>query len=75
MSRSHDQQRSTSDEVVDLMVDQVLARLSQTLTEEQVQRLRRNIASTVAGTEKLRAMDLTNGDEPDFVFRPYTPEG
>jgi hypothetical protein len=45
------------------------------LNEEQKTDIRRILAETQDGLEKMRAFVLANGDQPATVFRPYRKEG
>lgn len=45
------------------------------LSDEQKADIRRILAETQDGLEKMRAFVLENGDQPATVFRPYRKEG
>ena len=44
------------------------ARFGDKLTPEQLARVKRNLEGNIRNAERLRAVKLQNGDEPDFVF-------
>ena len=54
--------------------DAVLARYGDRLDEAGVAKVRGEVEDLVKAAETLRAYRLTNGDEPDFVFRAYRRE-
>jgi len=44
------------------------ARFGQQLTPEQFEQVKKDLESNIQTAERLRAVKLNNGDEPDFVF-------
>ena len=42
--------------------------LRSTLTPEQLEQIKKDIDANVKTADRLRAVKLKNGDEPDFVF-------
>ena len=50
------------------------ARFGDKLSPEQLEQIKKDLDGNVRTTERLRAVKLKNGDEPDFVFSP-TEEG
>jgi hypothetical protein len=47
------------------------SRFGALLTDEQWGQVRERVATTITHGEKLRAIPLTNADEPEIVFVPY----
>lgn len=43
-------------------------RFGEKLTPEQLEQIRKDLDGNVRSSERLRAVKLKNGDEPDFVF-------
>ena len=62
------------DKIIQAMIEQVRASVSQPLDDADVQRIHDNVKGKVEQAEKLREVDLANGDEPYFTFRPYRAE-
>jgi hypothetical protein len=54
--------------VVDATVEVAAQRMSDMITAEDTGRLRAQVASTLAATERLHQYPLTNADEPAFVL-------
>ena len=46
------------------------ARFGDKLSPEQLEQIRKDLNSYVTTSDRLRAVKLKNGDEPDFVFSP-----
>jgi hypothetical protein len=46
------------------------ARFGEGLSTEELDRLKRELESSVSASERLSAVKLKNSDEPDFVFGP-----
>lgn len=46
------------------------ARFGDRLSPEQLEQLRKDFDNYVRNSDRLRAVKLKNGDEPDFVFSP-----
>lgn len=46
------------------------ARFGDKLSPEQFEQVRKDLDGYVRNSERLRAVKLKNGDEPDFVFSP-----
>ena len=46
------------------------ARFGDKLSPEQLEQLRKDFDNYVRNSDRLRAVKLKNGDEPDFVFSP-----
>ena len=46
------------------------ARFGDKLSPEQLEQMRKDLEGYVRNSERLRAVKLQNGDEPDFVFSP-----
>ncbi|HEY0375720.1 MAG TPA: hypothetical protein VGC87_02050 [Pyrinomonadaceae bacterium] len=46
------------------------ARFGDKLSPEQLEQIKKDLDGNVRTTERLRAVKLKNGDEPDFVFIP-----
>jgi hypothetical protein len=44
------------------------ARFGEQVTPEQFEQVRKDLEGNVRVAERLRAVKLKNGDEPDFVF-------
>ena len=44
------------------------------LSDEELTEVKKGVERIVEAAEKLREIRLENGDEPFFVFRPYTGE-
>lgn len=44
------------------------ARFGKYITEEQLEQVKRDLEGNVRTSERLKAVKLENGDEPDFVF-------
>jgi hypothetical protein len=44
------------------------ARFGEKLTPEQLEQVRKDLEGNVRSSDRLRAVKLKNGDEPDFVF-------
>jgi hypothetical protein len=55
--------------LVDALLQQVQTRLDTPLTDdEEIGRLRKSIDGVIERAETLRSFELTNADEPYFVF-------
>ncbi|HEY9286281.1 MAG TPA: hypothetical protein VIP46_22710, partial [Pyrinomonadaceae bacterium] len=50
------------------LVEVARLRFGEKLSEEDMTRLRRDIAGNLRAADALRAVKLKNADEPDFVF-------
>jgi hypothetical protein len=53
------------------LTDAVRAKYGDRLSVEELETVRRQIADTLRRAERLRAVELANGDEPDFVFTAH----
>jgi hypothetical protein len=64
-----------NNELVDAMLAQVQARLASPIEDpEELERLRKGLEGVAERAATLRQHPLTNGNEPDFVFRAYRSE-
>ncbi|MGH2532422.1 MAG: hypothetical protein ACRDJW_08960 [Thermomicrobiales bacterium] len=59
---------------VDARVAVLSSRFGDRLTDEQWTTVRERVEKTIEFGEKLRAVSLTNADEPEIVFVPYRGE-
>jgi hypothetical protein len=69
-----DQGEAESPEVVTRLAV-LTQRFGERLSEEQWAKVRERVGKTIEFGEKLRAVPLTNADEPEIVFAPYRGEG
>ncbi len=46
------------------------ARFGDNLSPEQLEQIKKDLNSYIGTSDRLRAVKLKNGDEPDFVFSP-----
>jgi hypothetical protein len=60
---------------VKVKVSEILRKYGDKLTAEQQADIRKVMAETQEGLEKMRAFALDNGDQPAAVFRAYRAEG
>jgi hypothetical protein len=60
---------------VEMKVASIFRKYGDKLTAEQKADIRKIMAETQAGLEKMRAFALDNGDQPATVFHAYRPEG
>jgi hypothetical protein len=60
---------------VEMKVSAILRKHGDKLTTEQKLDIRKVMAETQEGLEKMRAFGLDNGDQPATVFRAYRAEG
>ena len=60
---------------VEMKVNAIFRKYGSRLSDEQKADIRRIMAETQDGLEKMRAFALENGDQPATVFRPYRKEG
>jgi hypothetical protein len=60
---------------VEMKVASIFRRYGDRLSEEQKADIRRLMAESQEGLEKMRAFRLENGDQPADAFRAYRPEG
>lgn len=58
----------------DILYDLALELGGGTLTGEQVEDVRRMVDAAVSSAEQLRAVRLSNADEPPTAFVPYRKE-
>jgi hypothetical protein len=59
---------------VEAKTAEVFRKYGDRLTEEQKSDIRRIMAETQDGLEKMRSFDLANGDQPTTVFKIYEPK-
>lgn len=60
---------ANNEQLADALLRQVQARLDTPLTDDdELQRLRKNLDGVIERAETLRRYELTNADEPYFVF-------
>ena len=60
---------------VEARLGMLLARVGEPFSADELAHLRRDIAREVELADRLRAVPLTNGDEPGTIFVPYRAEG
>lgn len=60
---------------VEMKANNLFRKYGSRLNHEQKTDIRRILAETQDGLEKMRAFALENGDQPATVFRPYRKEG
>lgn len=60
--------------LVDALWEAVKTRHGERLSPHQLDQVRQGIVTMLETAARLEAYPLTNADEPDFVFRPYTAE-
>jgi hypothetical protein len=60
---------------VEMKVSAILRKYGDKLAAEQKTDIRKVMAETQEGLEKMRAFSLDNGDQPAAVFRAYRAEG
>jgi hypothetical protein len=68
---SAEQANDTSDGIVDTRLAQLKVRFGERFDEAQWDAIRKNIADLKECSDRLRAVPLGNGDEPEIVFVPY----
>ena len=57
-----------------ILLELVKKRYGDRLTEEQITQVEKKIKNNLETAEKLRSVELENGDEPYNVFKPYRRE-
>jgi hypothetical protein len=60
---------------VEMKINSIFRKYGDKLSAEQKADMRRILAETQAGLEKMRAFALENGDQPATVFHAYRSEG
>jgi hypothetical protein len=60
---------------VDAKVNEISRKYGDKLTAEQKADIRKIMAESQDGLEKMRAFVLVNGDQPATVYRPFRKEG
>jgi hypothetical protein len=68
-------QESARERETDARIDGLRVRFGDHLADEQWAKVRERVGKTIEFGEKLRAVTLTNADEPESVFAPYRGEG
>ena len=63
-----------SGEETGILLELVKKRYGDRLTEEQIAEVEKQIKNNLETAEKLRSVELENGDEPYNVFKPYRRE-
>jgi acyl-CoA reductase-like NAD-dependent aldehyde dehydrogenase len=58
---------------VEAKIAEIFRKYGDRLTEEQKTDIRKIMAETQDGLEKMRSFDLANGDQPTTVFKIYEP--
>ena len=69
MTTGSDGTRAT---IVDARMAELLARYGTRFDDEQQAQLREEVGKLFDAGQELRAVPLTNADEPELVFRPRT---
>ena len=59
---------STPSPIAEAYAEVARARFGQQVTPEQFEQIKKDLEGNVRVAERLRAVKLKNGDEPDFVF-------
>lgn len=63
-----------SGEETSILLELVKKRYGDRLTDEQIEAVEKHVKNNLETAEKLRSVELENGDEPYNVFKPYRRE-
>jgi hypothetical protein len=74
-TRQSSQDESRNEAVVDGLLAALTARYGDRLTDENVTKVRGDIAELVDAVAVLRQVPLVNADEPDLAFAPRREDG
>ena len=62
-------------QTVEALFELVRLKYGRWMNEQQLAEVREGVEAIAEASEELRSVELDNGDEPLFVFKPYRGEG